>query len=168
MKRVPALFLAALVLCSACAREKSVDLEARVDVPDFTLASVDGRSISLSDFKDKSPVLLMFWATWCPYCVEEMPKLMELRSQVRGDDLAILGIDLEEGRDAVAAYVEKRGVNFPVLLDSDAYVAGRYGIEGVPTFILIDREGKGVVADNRLGKGFMDLIETVIAEKNRG
>jgi thiol-disulfide isomerase/thioredoxin len=159
----------ALLFSVACAREeRPAHLEARIDVPDFTLETVDGRPVSLSDFKDKSPVLLMFWATWCPYCVGEMPQLMELRGRVRGNDLAILAIDLEEDRDRVAAYVEARGVNFPVLLDSDARVAGRYGVEGVPTFVLIDRQGKGVVADNRLSPGFLDLVDTIIAEKNRG
>ena len=160
--------LAATIVLSACSRPDAgpPPMEERVDVPDFTLRDTNGNAVTLSSFRGKSPVLLTFWATWCGYCREEIPRLVKLKEKY-GDRLAVLGIDIEEPADKVAAMAAKLKVNYPQLLDMDGEVAGAYGVVGVPTLVLIDREGKGVYAQNSLSKKLLSAIERLVAGESR-
>ena len=109
---------------------------------DFTLSDTAGRPVTLSRFAQGAPVLLVFWATWCPYCNAAVPELNALhRSGARGD-LRILAVDYRESRETVDAFVLAKGVTFPIVLDADGAVARAYGVVGIPTYILIDRGGK--------------------------
>jgi thiol-disulfide isomerase/thioredoxin len=110
---------------------------------DFTLSSLDGRSVSLSDFRGKL-VILSFWATWCGPCKQEIPSLEALYSKLQDRGLVVLAVDVDarETRQVVADFAQANGMSFPVLLDSQSTVAGMY-IEGsIPTNYLIDRTGK--------------------------
>src|SRR5438445_6553903 len=86
------------------------------EAPPFTLDDLAGREVSLASFRGR-PVILHFWATWCPVCREEMP-ILEEAARDRPADLTVLGINLAERRDKVAAYARGAGLTFPVLLDS--------------------------------------------------
>ena len=110
---------------------------------DFTLPEAGGGQVSLSPFIGKKPVLLIFWATWCPHCNESVPAInrMHSKSPTR-DTLAILALDYMESREKVRAFIERKKVAFPVLLDSSGSVARKYGVVGIPTYILIGRDGK--------------------------
>ncbi len=114
------------------------------------LESVSGEVVRLSDFRGKSPVLIVFWATWCGYCRKEIPKINHLRAQYRREELAILAIDLEEPKEKVKAYAEQMGMNYDVLLDYDAQVTNLYGVQGVPTFFLVAKDGSALVYSHRL------------------
>jgi peroxiredoxin len=109
--------------------------------PDFRLQALDGRSVSLSELRGKV-VLLHFWATWCPPCVEEIPSLDRLyRSQLR-DGLAVLAVSVDEGgASAVKAFLERNGLTLPVLLNPDRSVAAGYGTFKFPETYLVDRNG---------------------------
>lgn len=167
MKRFRVFFIPALVslLFIACApsdREVRLDVSDRVELPDFTLESLEGERISLSSYEGVSPVLLFFWATWCPYCLREIPRITELRDRYDRSQLEILGIDLQESREEVLAYARRVDVNFPVLLDRDGYVSASFGVPGVPMLVLIDKEGRGVIADYRLLPDVMLVLEEII------
>ena len=109
--------------------------------PDFRLVSIDGREVSLSDFKGKV-VLLNFWATWCSPCKEEIPSLNSLYSMLHSQGLVILAVSEDNrGLDAVKPFVERYGIIFPVLLDPSRKVGSLYSIGGVPETFLIDRDG---------------------------
>ncbi|MGZ8449743.1 MAG: TlpA family protein disulfide reductase [Candidatus Deferrimicrobiaceae bacterium] len=110
---------------------------------DFTLPEAGGGQVSLSPFIGKKPVLLIFWATWCPHCNESVPAInrMHLEPPTR-DTLVILALDYMESREKVRAFIERKKVAFPVLLDSGGSVARKYGVVGIPTYILIGRDGK--------------------------
>ncbi len=112
------------------------------EMADFTLPDTAGQPVTLSRFAGKMPVLLVFWATWCPYCNEAVPEINALRSAAAGGDLRILALDYKESRETVDAFVRARGVRYPVLLDADGAVAKKYGVVGIPTYVLIGREGK--------------------------
>ena len=164
-KLLAAAALAAFTLTAlpACSKEmKGLEIDTRVEVPDFTLMDLDGEAVTLSQYKGQRPVLLVFWATWCPYCVEEMPNLVALQERY-ADRLQILAIDIQESHAKVASYASKRKLNFPILLDEDGDVSARYGVVGVPTLVLIDKEGKGVVAENSLNARVLQAVEKAVA-----
>ena len=110
--------------------------------PDFALKTLDGSQIRLSELRGKT-VLLNFWATWCPPCKAEMPDLNALhREYGEARNFTVLGIDDEEGQADVAAFAKQNAIAFPLALDSDgAVTSNRYNVRGLPTSLIIDREG---------------------------
>jgi peroxiredoxin len=108
--------------------------------PAFTLTDLNGKSVSLADFRGKV-VILDFWATWCPPCKKEIPDFIELQKIYGSKGLQVVGIALDEPYK-VSAFVQNNGVNYTVLLGNDAITAKYGGIEGIPTTFVIDRKGK--------------------------
>ena len=88
------------------------------EVPDFTLETVDGKTVSLSDYRGR-PVVINFWATWCAPCREEMPLLQETYDAHRDDGLVVIGVNVRETPEKVKRFLAEVGVEFPVLLDSE-------------------------------------------------
>ena len=112
------------------------------DLPaDFTLPDLDGQQVALGPFLGKKPVLLVFWATWCPECKAAIPEINALATGPLAEKLQIFGLDFRESREKVALAVKSRGIRYPVLLDERGQVARAYGVVGIPTYILIDRKG---------------------------
>lgn len=109
-------------------------------LPDFSLPALSGGSAQLSSFGGR-PVLINFWASWCPPCRVEMLTLEELYAQQAGSDLLILGINSGESPAAAARFVRESGVSFPILLDSDSALSARWLINSLPTTILVGRDG---------------------------
>jgi peroxiredoxin len=111
------------------------------EAPAFSLKNLDGKPISLSDFKGK-PVLITFWATWCASCKEEIP-FLEKFSIEKKDQLAVLLIAIDgERKKTVQKIVNENKVTIPVLLLLKEKVMDHYGVRGwVPLTFLIDREG---------------------------
>jgi peroxiredoxin len=108
--------------------------------PDFTLKDLQGRTFKLSENRGK-PVLLVFGATWCPYCVQEIPRLKEMFAKYTPQGVAIVNIDIQESPAKVARFADKHQLPYRVLLDETATVAKNYGVRGVPNFTLVDKEG---------------------------
>lgn len=106
----------------------------------FKLNTLDGKEISLNDFKGKK-VFLNFWATWCPPCRQEMPELEKLYQESKDSDLVILTINLGEDAKTVKSFMDKNNYNFNIALDLDQDVAIKYNIVSIPTSIFIDSEG---------------------------
>ncbi len=108
---------------------------------DFTLNDLDGRQISLSDYKGKV-VFIDFWATWCPPCRASIPEVERLYQEFANDeDVVILGINLQEDKDTITKFMKKQEMNYPVLL-SDNKVVSNYQIRSIPAFFIIDRDGE--------------------------
>jgi peroxiredoxin len=108
---------------------------------DFTLPDLDGRPVTLGPFLGKTPVLLVFWATWCPECKAAIPEINALATGPLAGKLQVFGLDFRESREKVAQAVKSRGIRYPVLLDEAGQAARAYGIVGIPTYVLIDRRG---------------------------
>jgi peroxiredoxin len=116
--------------------------------PDFTLTGLDGQSVRLNDLRGR-PLLLNFWASWCPPCRAELPAL-QAAYQRYGDRVAFLGVDVKESSATVAAFAPQFGLTFPLLLDSDGAVSDRlYQVRGIPTSLFIAPEG--VVSARHVG-----------------
>lgn len=112
-----------------------------VPAPDFTLNSLNGKKVSLKDFRGKA-VFLNFWATWCPPCVVEMPSMENLHKRFKDKGLVVIAVNSEESEKKVGKFIKKKGYTFLVLLDSDGSVTGEsYRAVGFPTTYLIDRRG---------------------------
>ena len=107
----------------------------------FALPSLDGKSVSLRDFRGKV-VFLNFWATWCPACREEMPAMERLHREFKDKGLVILAVDFQETPEAVAAFMKEFGLTFPALLDRDGKVSERYRIRFIPTTYLVGKQGE--------------------------
>lgn len=109
----------------------------------FTLQDSQGGAVSLEDaLKKNKAVLLNFWATWCPPCREEIPDLIRLQNEYGKSGFTVLGINVGESAAKVSGFVNKMGINYPVLLDSEQSVATQYGIVGIPTSYLVSSDGK--------------------------
>ncbi len=110
--------------------------------PDFTLNSVEGKPIKLSDYRGKA-VVLNFWATWCGPCKVEMPWLIDLQNKYRSEGVEIVGVSMDDGnKDAVAKFAKEMGVNYTVLLGKESVGDAYGGMVGLPTTFYIDRNGK--------------------------
>jgi peroxiredoxin len=115
----------------------------RVPVVDFTLPKLGGGTASLGSLKGQV-VFLNFWATWCPPCREEMPSMEKLYVRFKDRGFTILAVDLQEDEKTVAEFVKKYKLTFPVALDGSGRIGGTYGVRGIPTTYIVDREG-GIV-----------------------
>ena len=115
--------------------------------PDFSLKKLGGGNQKLSDLKGK-PVVINFWATWCPPCKEEMPLLQRYASQY-GEQMVLLGVDYAEQEPVVQEFVDTMGITFPILLDGDGSVSNLYFVRNYPTTFFVDAEG--VVRAQHLG-----------------
>jgi peroxiredoxin len=125
---------------SACDAFGVVKSQVERKAPSFCLKTLDGNQVVLDEFKGKN-ILLMFWATWCPSCVEELP-MMGKFSEGRDDQLVILlaAIDGEKEKK-IQRVIKKNQVTLPVLLDPKAKTARAYGVSMIPVSFLINREG---------------------------
>lgn len=106
--------------------------------PDFTLESLDGEKITLSELANQ-PIVINFWATWCDPCKEEMPLFEAIYSENSG--IVVLGINYNEPANIIRRFVQERGITFPILLDADGKLAERFQVFGFPTTYFIDRDG---------------------------
>lgn len=106
----------------------------------FKLKDLNGKEVSLSDFKGKK-VFLNFWASWCPPCKAEMPDIEKLYEETKDTDLVILAVNIGEDNSSAKSFMEKNKYNFTILLDSDQIIAAKYNISGIPTSFFIDKEG---------------------------
>lgn len=127
----------------ATAREVGADVEpASIMVgkpaPDFTLTGLDGKQVTLSSLKGKV-VLLDFWATWCPPCVRSLPEINALYHE--NQSVKVFAVNVGEGKAAINEFLKSKNLDLPVLMDTDEAVKQKYGIDGIPTTIIIKPDG---------------------------
>jgi peroxiredoxin len=112
--------------------------------PDFTLKDVvSGDQVSLSAYRGR-PVVVVFWATWCPYCEREMSALKSVYKDYRDAGLIILAVDAGDSASEVRSYRKSHGLTFNVLLDPKRKTVALYKVSAYPTNIFVDRSGRAV------------------------
>jgi cytochrome c biogenesis protein CcmG, thiol:disulfide interchange protein DsbE len=107
---------------------------------DFTLQKFDGGTISLSEFRGKKPVVVDFWASWCPNCRRDMPNLNRFYEKYK-DKVEVIGVNLQEKESTVQKFINSHGINFPIALDSRGEASRTFGIQYTNTHFLIDING---------------------------
>ncbi|MDD5084968.1 MAG: TlpA disulfide reductase family protein [Candidatus Omnitrophica bacterium] len=138
LNRIICLFVAVFLLFGF---SSGVNAALSKETPDFSLMDTDGKAITMSSFKGKSPILIVFFATWCPPCRREVPELIKIYDKYSKRGLRILAVNIQETPDRVKGFMDKEGINYLVLIDSTGQIAKQYGITGIPTAILIDKKG---------------------------
>jgi len=109
--------------------------------PDFKLALLEGGEIELSALKGKNVVLLDFWATWCGPCRQVMPALDRVSKDYASKGVRYLAVNLREEPAKINAYLKQAGLELEVPLDKDGKVAESYAVRGIPTMVIVDKEG---------------------------
>lgn len=109
--------------------------------PDFELESLDGTKIKLSDLKGKN-VIINFWATWCGYCVAEMPDLQKLQDTYKDEDLLVLAVNVGESKEVAQKFMDENKINLTVLLDKDSSISNSYGLRSFPSTLTVNKKGE--------------------------
>ncbi len=153
------------------ATSKSPDATVGRAAPDFLLKAPDGSTLRLSDLQGR-PVVVNFWATWCPTCRSEMPDLVRTFEAQKANGLQVVGVDLRESDGRVSAYATEHGAAFPMVIDRSGEVARTWRIggpnEGVPSTYFIDSTGVvrkvifGLLTPKNIGEG-LDSIKATAA-----
>jgi peroxiredoxin len=115
---------------------------AATQMPSFSLPNaVNGTTVNSTEYNGKT-LLITFFATWCPPCMQEVPALMDLQKQFSKADFSVVGLSVDEGGPAIVAkLVEKRSINYPVLMADDITARNFGGVVGIPTSFLVNKEG---------------------------
>ena len=109
--------------------------------PDFEFATIDGERRRLSEFRGKR-VVLDFWATWCPPCVQEIPHFIRLRKELGTNDVVIVGLSRED-RQVLKPFIEAKGINYPIGSVAEGQPPAPFGaVRAIPTTFFIDRSGR--------------------------
>ena len=158
MKKQLIKIILAVLLFLSCQSVFAKDLSI---APDFTLSDTQNKTVTLSNYKNKQPVLLFFWATWCPFCREEFKGLNNDYSDLVRDNVELLAIDIGEPVAKVNNFTKNFVVVFKVLLDQDSAAASSYNLVGIPTFILINKNGEIVFRDHYFPKQYKNLLSNL-------
>ena len=114
----------------------------RPEAPEFTLSDLAGQPVQLRELRGKL-VFVNFWATWCSPCRLEMPSMERLYQTFRQTEFVMLAVSIDrQGADVVKSFIEDLKLTFPVLLDRGMEVTRAFGMRGLPTTYLIDRDGR--------------------------
>ena len=114
--------------------------------PPFKAALADGGTFDLSEHLGKRPVLLDFWAVWCPPCRKALPKLGEMAQQYADKDIVICTVNLSETAAEIQAFLQANDLEVPVAVDSDGTISAQYEVRTIPMLVFIDRSGTIVEA----------------------
>jgi peroxiredoxin len=136
------------LVMAGCSPSSAQGVEVGNLAPDFQLQNLDGQTVSLGNLQGK-PVLINFWATWCGYCIDEMPYIQEIYEEWSDKGLEVLAINKGESSAKVEEFIQSHTLSFTVLLDTRQDVAQRYNITGIPTTFFIDKDG--IIQDKVIG-----------------
>ncbi|KAK3605014.1 hypothetical protein CHS0354_000679 [Potamilus streckersoni] len=140
--------------------------------PDFELTTMDGQALKLSNLKGKL-VILNFWATWCPPCIQEIPDMIKLQEKYKNDNFTFVGIAIADEIDNVKSFVAEQNVNYPIAMGTQKIVDDYGGFNAIPTTFIISKEGNimkkltGLIGYDE----FEDIIKTkytITFNKNGG
>ena len=135
-------------------------------VPSFTLPKDDGKAVTLADFRGKI-LVLNFWATWCPPCIDEMPSLNRLTERYSGKGLEVVAVSVDEDPDAYRSFLAKNKIAFLTLRNPSRIVSELYGTYKLPESYIISRDGrllqKIIGATDWTNKEMLSYVEGLLA-----
>jgi thiol-disulfide isomerase/thioredoxin len=135
--------------------------------PALVLPARDGGTVDLASLKGEV-VMINFWATWCGPCRQEMPLLAQLHTKYEPLGFTLLGVNVEPDSAAAVDWLKGVPVGFPILFDKDSAVAGRFGVEGMPSTVFVDRNGQVRYVHRGYKPGdeakYADMIRSLVKE----
>ncbi|CAA7617913.1 Thiol-disulfide isomerase and thioredoxins [Candidatus Terasakiella magnetica] len=134
--------LAILLALAACGEESGKASHVGDVPPPFKLATLDGATLDYPAATIGKVVVVRFWATWCPFCKDEMKMIQAVWSQSRAKGVEVLAVNAGQDKGDIADFIAKLGVTYPVLLDPGSKTARQYGVTGLPMTLFIGRDGK--------------------------
>ena len=142
----------------AASSSLSSDTVQYAQMKDIKIFDAKGNEINISSLKGK-PMILNFWATWCGYCIQEMPDFEEAYKEY-GDTVMFLMVNTDDGIENGDKFIKAKGYSFPTYYDLEYSAAITYGITGIPRTIAIDRDGN--IRYNRSGMIDKATLESII------
>lgn len=109
--------------------------------PDFTLQKLGGENISLADYRGKKPVVVDFWASWCPNCRRDLPHLNRFYEKYK-DQVEVIAVNLQEDEGTVGRFVSSNSLSFPVALDPQGSASRAYNVQYTNFHVLINKDGE--------------------------
>ena len=148
-------FLSLVVMQSSFATPGTalIELEHRPIAPRFSLPDMQDQTRELSDYLGK-PVIISFWATWCPPCRKEIPYFNRAREKLASDDFVMLFVNINEGKETIEAYTKEIPIKMTILRDETAGQLSNWNMTGLPTTFILDPEGR--VAYQAMGERAWD------------
>lgn len=160
MKKQKLFFLLVLFALLTSTVSWTVVAQATTQMPSFALESVRDGKIIQSNLFDGKVLLLTFFATWCPPCVEEIPILVELQNELADAGFSVIGLSVDQqGPSVVATFIEKRSINYPVLMAEAKTTTDFGGVYGIPVAFLVNKSGNVV-------KKYTGYVQHEILEKD--
>jgi peroxiredoxin len=152
--------LALLFAIGLSSQEKDVDNHVQVgdDVPSFVTEKYGGGSVDIDDLRGKV-VLVNFWATWCPSCIQELDAVQkELLDKLTGEDFVFLPISREDSPEKIGSFIEAKGHKFPVYMDPEREIYSMFATKYIPRNYLVDKTGKVVYHDKGYGPAHLEKL----------
>jgi peroxiredoxin len=136
--------------------KESGNIEVGDPAINFKLDNIEGNEVELDSLKGKV-VLVNFWGTWCKPCEKEMPAIQSAYDKYNSDGFEVLAVNIQESNFAVKKYINKRNLEFPVLLDKSGAIKDKYDVYNIPSSFFIDREGRvAKVFEGEMDEGKLD------------
>lgn len=128
--------------------------------PEFQSYSISNKRITLSTLLKEKPVMLYFWATWCPYCLKETPKLVDFHNNY-ADKITIIGINVgvNDSKVKINGYVQKYQISFPIIFDEKNNISTAYAVNGTPVFVIISQTQEILYRGHRFPAGIEQAVE---------
>jgi len=120
--------------------------------PKFVLSDLKEKKIALADYLGKQDILILFWTTWCPFCRQAIKELTYTYPQLKNKNIEVLAIDIDETATRVERFISGLNPDFKILLDEGGDLAGMYKVIGIPSYVLVDKNGYIQYQGNRLPK----------------
>ncbi|WP_449188490.1 peroxiredoxin family protein [Tannerella forsythia] len=160
-------FLVALTLEMVHGQDNSALLKVGTQAPAFTLTSVEGKTVSLSDFKGRY-VLIDFWASWCHDCRKASPEMVALFAKYGKENITFLGVSFDDKRENWENAVKHDQLTWTHVSElkkwKETTISGQYGIRWIPTVYLIDPDGRVAYADIN-GRGLEEKLQEIFGRR---
>jgi peroxiredoxin len=128
------------------------------EAPDFKLSTLSGKEVNAKEYRNGQKAIVFFWATWCPHCRRELKDLSKEKAVLETKGIKVLVVDIGENANQVRSYVNKNKIQYDVFLDQDSLIAEKYGVVGVPTFYLINAQGRVQAVEHSLPSEYEKIL----------
>jgi cytochrome c biogenesis protein CcmG/thiol:disulfide interchange protein DsbE len=142
------LFLGLLLLATVSQAAEKISPGEISQAVEFSLPDLDSRMVSVANYRNEKSVLIIFWTSWCPYCLAGLKDLNAKYGQLLNDDIEVLAINAGEARSKAARVAKNYKLLFRVLLDEEGAVSDYFDVIGVPLYVLLDQKGRVIFSDN--------------------